>query len=136
MRRIWFNILLLLALTYGAFGVLGSVDSRYTPVHWQYYLYAVSPWLLLFGSIRAWYRCFVWRRMIQQRQPIRLLSRGEHRIESTAQRTSVLEYASIGMALLALAAILEQFSVSDIAWWIGSLIGAWIVLRIMVRRAA
>ncbi len=136
MKRVWINIILLLAFAYGAYGVLENADSRYTPAYWQYYLYAASPWLLLFGALKAWYRSFIWRRMVHQRQAIPILSRGEHRIENAVQRPSILEYASIGMVLLALAAILEQFSVSDIPWWIGSLVGAWIVLRITLKKAA
>lgn len=136
MKRVWINIILLLALAYGAYGVLGNADNRYTPAHWPYYLYVASPWLLLVGALKAWYRSFIWRRMVHQRQAIPILSRGEHRIENAIQRPSILEYASIGMVLLALAAILEQFSVSDIPWWIGSLVGAWIVLRITLKKAA
>ena len=136
MVRIWINIILLLVFAYGACGVLENADNRYTPAHWQDYLYAVSPWFLLFGSIKAWHRSFIWRRMVHLRQAVPILSRGEHRIENAAQRPSILEYASIGLLLLALAAILEQFSVPDIAWWIGSLVGVWIVLRIIVIRVA
>lgn len=134
MKRVWINIILLLALTCGAYGVLVNADSRYTPAHWPYYLYVASPWLLLFGALKAWHRSFIWRRMVHQRQAIPILSRGEHRIENAVQRTSILEYASIGMVLLALAAILEQLSASDIPWWIGSLVGAWILLRITLKK--
>lgn len=135
MKRVWINIILLLALAYGAYGVLDNVDSRYTPSHWQYYLYVASPWLLLYGAVKAWHRCFIWRRMMHLRQVEPILSRGEHLIENRGHNRSILEYISIGLVLLAIAAILKQFSVSDIPWWIGSLVGAWIVLRITLKKA-
>ena len=74
--------------------------------------------------------------MLDQRQVSPVLSRGNHRTEKTVQRTSVLEYASVLLLLLALAAIFEQFSVAHIQWWIGSLVTTWIVLRFVVKKVA
>lgn len=136
MMRVWVNILILFAYTYGAYGILDNASSPFTSAHWQFYLYAVSPWVLLFGSIKAWHRSFVWRRMLDQRQVSPVLSRGNHRNEKIVQRTSILEYASVLMLLLALAAIFEQFSVAHIQWWIGSLVTTWIVLRFVVKKVA
>ena len=136
MMRVWINILILVACAYGAYGILDRADGQFTSAHWQYYLYAVSPWVLLFGSIKAWHRSFIWRRMLDQRQSPPVLSRGNHRIERTIQRPSILEYASILMLLLALAAIFEQFSVAHFQWWIGSLVTTWIVLRFVVKKVS
>ncbi|MCG7870523.1 MAG: hypothetical protein JAZ11_00285 [Candidatus Thiodiazotropha lotti] len=136
MGRVYFNIVLLLVFAWGAYGVLEHADRMFTPAHWAYYYYAVSPWALLFGSLKAWHRSFVWRRMSYQRTTPPILSRGEHRTQTAPQRTSILEHASIAMLLLAIAAILEQLGVSLIAWWIGSLMGAWIVLRFILNKAA
>ena len=136
MMRVWINIFILIACAYGAFGILDNTSSQFTSAHWQFYLFAVSPWVLLFGSLKAWHRSFVWRRMLDQRQVSPVLSRGNHRTEKTVQRTSVLEYASVLLLLLALAAIFEQFSVTHIQWWIGSLVSTWIVLRFVVKKVS
>ena len=136
MGRVYLNIVLLLVFAWGAYGVLEHVDHFYTPAHWAYYFYAASPWALLFGSLKAWHRSFTWRRMSYQRMTPPVLSRGAHRVESTPQRASILEYASVTLLLLSIAAILEQFAVDNIAWWIGSLVGGWIVLRFTLKQAA
>ena len=133
MSRVYLNIALLLTFAYGAYGVLQHVDHTFTPAHWAYYFYAASPWALLFGALKAWHRSFTWRRMSYQRATPPVLSRGAHRIETTPQRTSILEYASVTLLLLSIAAILEQFAVDNIAWWIGSLVGGWIVLRFTLK---
>lgn len=136
MMRVWINIFILIACAYGAYGILEHANRQFTSAHWQYYSYAISPWLLLFGSLKAWHRSFIWRRMVGQRQGSPVLSRGNHRIEKTIQRPSILEYASVSMLLLALAAILIQFSVEHVQWWIGSLVSTWIVLRFVLKRLA
>ncbi len=136
MGRIYLNIALLVTCAYGAYGVLEHADRFYTPAHWPYYFYAISPWALLFGALKAWRRTFIWRRMADQRQSPPVLSRGKHRAEKPLRRASILEYASIALLLLSIAAILSQCGVSRTGWWIGWLMGAWIVLRFILNRAA
>ncbi|MBT2970530.1 MAG: hypothetical protein KME56_12425 [Candidatus Thiodiazotropha sp. (ex Ctena orbiculata)] len=134
--RIWFNILILLACSYGAYGILDNTAYFYTTQHWQYYLYIVSPWILLFGSIKAWYRTFIWRRMLNNRQTPPILSRGEHRTKKNTLRTSILEYCSILFLLLAVAAIMKQLSIGHIFWWIGSFIFAFFMLRFAIKKVS
>ncbi|MEW8693315.1 MAG: hypothetical protein AB2535_19950 [Candidatus Thiodiazotropha endolucinida] len=136
MTRIWINIALLITFAYGAYGVLDHTNNRFSSAHWQYYLYAISPWALLFSSLKAWYRSYIWRRMMYQRQSPQILSRGHHRTEKNLQRPGILEYACVALLLLAIAAILRQLGAPHIAWWIGSLAGAWTLLRIIVKKVA
>lgn len=133
--RYLFNIIMLFAFAYGAYGVLNYSNAQLMGEHWQYYLYLVSPWALLYGSLKAWHRCFVWRRMLEHRQTPPILSRGKHSIHKTTTRPSILEHGSFLLLVLAVAAILKQFSVSHIAWWIGSLLGAWFALRLMLKNS-
>ena len=136
MRKVYLNIAVLLVCAWGAYGVIDHVDHFYTPAHWPYYFYAVSPWALLYGSLRAWHRSYSWRRMAAQRYVAPVLSRGEHQAGKPAQRQSILEYASAALLLLSIAAILTQLGASHIAWWLGSFVGAWIALRFTLKRAA
>jgi hypothetical protein len=136
MGRVYLNIVLLLVFAWGAYGVLEHVDRTFTPANWQFYFYAASPWALLFGALKAWNRTATWRRMVTQRQSPPVLSRGKHRAEITPQRPGILEYASIALLLLAIAAILSQLGASHIGWWIGCLAGAWMILRVTLSRAA
>lgn len=104
--RAWINILMLSAAAYGAWIVMtGSVP--YAPI-WKYYLYQASPWVLLYGSMRAWHRCLTWRRMMAAKNISPDLARGAHRPSRSKQRPSVLEYACLGLSLMSIAAILKQ----------------------------
>lgn len=104
--RAWINIFFLSAAAYGAWGVMaGSVP--YAPV-WQHYLYQASPWVLLYGSVRAWHRCLTWRRMMAHKNISPDLARGAHRPSGSKQRPSVLEHACLGLFLMSVAAILKQ----------------------------
>lgn len=132
-RKTWFNILMLVACAYGAYGVLNQTNAPFTPNHWQYYLYAISPWALLIGGLKAWHRSYIWRRMLANRQKPPVLNRGEHRVETTLPRPSILEHGSFMLVILAVAAILKQLSIAHIAWWIGSLLGAWFILRLTIK---
>ncbi|MEW8333926.1 MAG: hypothetical protein AB2692_23555 [Candidatus Thiodiazotropha sp.] len=134
MRKVYLNIVLLLAFAYGSYGVIEHAHVYFTPSHWQYYYYGASPWALLYGSLKAWHRSFTWRRMAAQRYAAPVLSRGEHRAGKKQQGQNILEYASAGLLLLSIAAILTQFGASHIAWWIGSLMGTWIALRLTLKR--
>jgi len=128
--RYWVNILFLVVCAYGACEVIAGVT--FTPEHWQYYFYLIAPWALLFGSTKAWHRSFIWRRMLAKRQTSPALSRGEHQATHFRGRPSTLEHASFGLLILALAAILEQLEVANTKWWIGSLLGACFMLRLVI----
>lgn len=136
MRKVYLNIALLLVCAWGAYGVIEHAHVYFTLSHWQYYFYAISPWGLLYGSIKAWHRSYSWRRMAAQRYAAPVLSRGAHRAGKKPQGQNILEYASAGLLLLSIAAILTQFGASHIAWWLGSFACAWIVLRLTLKRAA
>lgn len=133
MMRRWLNIIMLLACGFGAYGVLSGAAS-YSSRHWQYYLYLISPWVLLYGSLKAWHKNFIWRRMLSNRNINPVLSRGQHRPQRDILRPNILEHSCKLLFLLAVAAILKQLSVSHINWWIGSLIGAWLTLCAVLLR--
>jgi hypothetical protein len=128
--RYWVNIVFLVVCAYGACEVIAGVT--FTPEHWQYYFYLSAPWALLFGSAKAWHRSFIWRRMLAERQTSSTLSRGEHRPSNSRQRSSILEHASFALLILAFVAILEQLEVANTKWWIGSLLGACFMLRLVI----
>ena len=104
--RAWVNILLLSAAAYGAWFVMAG-KVPYAPL-WQYYLMHACPWVLLFGSIKAWHRCLTWRRMMAAKNISPDLARGAHRPSRLRQRPSVLERACFVLFLMSAAAILKQ----------------------------
>ena len=115
--RIWINIAFLTVATLGAYSVMtGKVP--YAP-SWQYYLYQACPWVLLYGSMKAWHRCFTWRRMSAAKNKAPELSRGQHQSSRIKQRTGILEYICFGLFLLAAASILKQLGIANVSWWIG-----------------
>ncbi len=128
--RIWISILLLLTFTYGSWQTITDNASR---SGWQYYLYLLSPWLLLLGSIRAWYRCFTWRRMMANKIIAPDLSRGQHKSSRTKHRSNLLEHASIALLLISIAAILKQFGIDNAARYIAVAIGSYIALSVAYR---
>ncbi len=134
--RVWFKIALLMASAYGAYGVLDQASVRFTPSHWQFYFYAIAPWALLLGSIKAWHRSYIWRCMLDQRQTSPALSRGGHRTDKTTRHPSILEHFCFFLLILAIAAILKQLSAAHIEWWIGSFLGAWFVLRFTLKKVS
>ena len=128
--RIWANILFLLAFAYGSWQV---ITDQATINSWKYYLYLLSPWLLLFGSIRGWHRCFTWRRMIAGKKIAPELSRGQHKPSRMKQRPNILEHACLALFLISIAAILKQFGIDNAAMCIGVAIGAYVALRVTFR---
>jgi len=104
--RAWINILFLSAAAYGAWIVIAG-RVPYAPI-WKYYLYQACPWVLLYGSIRAWHRCLTWRRMMAAKNIAPDLARGAHRPSGSKPRPSVLEHACLGLLLISVVAILKQ----------------------------
>ena len=132
--RYWFNLILIVACGYGAFVVLVQDYLPYGKNDWRHYLYVAAPWMLLIGSLASWHRCYVWRRMVQDRQSPPVLSRSKYRNHKSKMRPHILEHSCALLFLLAVAALLKQFSVTHIVWWIGSLLGAWFTLRFVMAR--
>ena len=130
----WINIIFLGFCAYGAWGILNETVPAYRISEFLFVLYMIAPWALLYGSIKSWHQCFVWRRMLAKRQTPPVLSRGQYRSEKSLARTSLLERICSLLFLLAVAAILKQFSITHIEWWIGSLIGAYFALRMVIKR--
>lgn len=128
--RIWKNIMFLLVAAYGAYDVL--MDKPCAFRSWQYYFYLICPWVLLFGSLKAWHRSFTWRCMVAKKNISPKLSRGRHQPSTSRQYPSILEYASLSLFLMAVTAILKQFEVANIPWWIGSTIGSYFLLRLII----
>jgi len=131
--RTWFKIIILLACAFGAYGELYHASSAFSTQYWQHYFYLISPWLLFYGSLKAWYQNFIWRRMLNNRQTSPVLSRGGQRMEKSILGPNILEHSCGLLFLLAVTAILKQRTIPHIEWWIGSLIGTWFSLRIIVR---
>lgn len=123
-------MLLLLAFFYGAWQVVTGNDTAYG---WQRYFYLLSPWLLLLGSIRAWYRCFTWRRMTADKNIAPDLSRGQHKPSRMKRRRSILEHACIVLCLISIAAVLKQFGIDNAALFIAVAIGAYVALSVTYR---
>jgi len=70
--------------------------------------------------------------MLNARQNPPILSRGGYQQQRNKLRPSILEHICAAMFILALAAILQIFSIDNIAWWIGSLIFSWLCLRMVL----
>ena len=129
--RIWINILILLAALYGAYCFI--TYKPYMADSWQYYFYSVSPWVLLFGSIKAWHRCYIWRRMTAGKHIAPELSRGRHRPLKQKQHPGILEYASMVLFLTAITAILKQLGIPNASWMICTITGSYFMLRLAIR---
>ena len=130
--RTWINIICLLAAAYGAHNVI--VGKFYAQGTWPYYFCLVSPWVLLFGSMKAWHRCFTWRRMSAAKNITPDLSRGEHRPSRLKERPGMLEHACSALFLIAVWAILKQFGSDNATWWIGSSAGIYFMLHLLARK--
>ncbi len=132
--RYWLMIIILMFSAYGAYIVLTHTHLPYAENSLEYFLILIAPWILLIGSLKAWHRCFVWRRMLQERQSPPVLSRGQYHSQKTKTRPGILEQSCFLFFLLSVAAILKQFSVSHIEWWISSALGAYFILRRFITR--
>ncbi len=117
---------------YGALRVLSNAHLLYDGNHWQYYFYWSAPFILGFLAAKGWRTSRMWRRMMDHRNSLLTLSRGEHHLRKAMQRPSILEHVCAALAVLALAAILRIFSINNIAWWVGSLIFSWACLRMLL----
>ncbi len=132
----WIVIVFLSLGAYYTALVLNTPYSPYNPYDLWYYIYWGSPWALLIVSLWAWYRCFIWRRMMARQSPSSSFSRTEISIHLSSPRPGMLERLCALCVLLALAAILKQFGVRDIGWWVGGLMVGWYALRLMFKRMA
>lgn len=131
--KYWFFILWIGFAAYGALRVMSNnAHLLYSGQHWQYYYYMGAPVLLFLLAIKGWRIARMWRRMVEHRQAQPTLSRGEHQLQKTGQRPSVLERVCAALFLLACAAILKLLSVQHIAWWIGSFLCAALFVRMLL----
>ena len=130
--KTWINILFLLAAAWGSYNII--TGKLYASGTWQYYFCLISPWILLFGSLRAWHRCYTWRRMSAAKYISPVLSRGKHLQERAKQSTGILEYACFVLFLTAALAILKQLGIAGAAWWIVLFLITFFMLRLIARR--
>ena len=130
--RTLINIALLLAAACGACIVLAE-KVPYAPA-WQYYLYQACPWVLFYGSIKAWHRCYTWRRMMAVKNTAPDLGRGKHRPSKVKQRPGILEQACFGLLQVAIASIFKQLEIPHAMWWIGLIISGYVALRSITRK--
>jgi len=128
--RVWINILFLLATAYGSCQVIAG--KAYTTSSWQYYFCLLYPWVLLLGSLKAWHRCSLWRRMMAVKHISPGLSRGQHKPSRSNKRPSILERSCLILFLIAIAAILKQFGITNIPWLLGGIWGSYFLLRIAI----
>ena len=123
-------MLLLIAL-YGSYRAL--TGKPYQPHSWQYYFHLLSAWVLLFASLKAWHRCYTWRRVSAKKNITPHLSRGMHQPLNQKERPGILEYASLILFLMAITAILKQLGIANIPWLIGSTLGSYFMLGLAIR---
>jgi hypothetical protein len=128
--RTLINILLLMAMTWGSYNVM--IGNFFIAHSWQYYVCLISPWVLVYGSIRAWHRCLTWRRMSANKDKSPYLSRGLHRTSRIKQRSGILEHACFCLFLIAVAAIFKQLGIDGARLWIGSIIGLYFMLHLAI----
>lgn len=131
-------ICLFLASIYGCSVVLLQDYPLYYEGDWRYYAFMLAPWVFLLFTIKSWYRCFIWRRMLDARQISHALSRGGYSVTNMKARPSILERLCLGFMLFAIAAILKTLFIQNIAWWIGAIFISCLLCRIVtiaVRRS-
>lgn len=133
-RQVFTIILLLLACAYGSTRILyGQIPGFYQD--WLVFsLLHLSPWVLFFGSIKAWHRCYTWRKMLGAKNIEPALSRGGHSSDKTTPRAHLLEYFCCGFFILSCTAILRQFGFSHSGWIIGSVLFSIFLLRIAIKK--
>jgi len=133
-RRILISIILLMACAYGSWRVLNNKVPSFDQDWLVFCLLWLSPWILFFGSIKAWHRCYTWRSMLGVRNIEPALSRGQHVSEKTKPRAHILEYFCCALFILSCAAILKQFGLSHIGWITGSVIFSIFILRVAIKK--
>ena len=131
MKRVWINIILVLTAAYGSIEVLQG--KSYMPQSWQYFAHLIAPWVLLFGSLKAWHRCFVWRRMTADKHIMPHLSRGQSQPPRPKQRAGVLEHGSMILFLTAVAATLTQLGIKNTTFLIHGMTALYFVLHVVSR---
>ena len=131
--RMWANIIMLIALAWGAHNVVAG--HHFIEGTWQYYFCLVCPWALLYGSLKAWHRCFTWRRMMAEKDISPFLSRGKYHPSRLRKRPSILEHACFYLFIVSVLAIMEQLRIENAAWWVGSFLGSYFLLRLAIRIA-
>lgn len=132
--RSWLSIAIIAVTSWASLiGLQNAVPSyAYRPI--EHILFMCAPWLLFFVSVKAWYRSFIWRRMLASRHVPPVLSRGNVHAKRQSRSTSILEKLCSAFLLLAIAALLNQFGISHIKWWILSLVLIVFLLRLLLVR--
>jgi len=132
--RAWLSIAIITVTSWASLmGLYNAIPSyEYKPV--EHILFLCAPWLLLFVALKAWYRSFIWRRMLASRHVPPVLSRGNVHTKRLRGGTSILEKLCGAFVLLAIAALLNQFAVTQIKWWIFSLVLIVFFLRLLLVR--
>lgn len=120
--RAWVSIIIMVASAIASIKVLNGAVPAYSYAPFSSVLYSASPWILLIVSIKAWHRSFVWRRMLAKRQSSPALTRGDVSARTRPIRVSMLEHFATLFFLVAVAAILRQFSINSIGWWIALIV--------------
>ena len=116
--RAWLSILLMGLLSWSVWvGLQNRIPAyEYAPV--TFFLHMASPWLLVFISVKSWYRVFIWGRMLKARQAPPILSRGREIQKHPQTNSFILAASSKVLLLFALSGIFNQFSVENIGWCI------------------
>ncbi len=133
-RRILTNIVLLMACAYGSWRVLSSAIPSFYQDWFVFSLLHLSPWILFFGSIKAWHRCRAWRFMSDHKNIEPLLPRGGYAQTKQISRPHITEYFCCALFILSCAAVLKQFGLNHIGWIIGSVIFSIFLLRIATKK--
>jgi len=131
MLRIPLIICLFITSAYGCGFVLLQDYPLYFKGDWKYYFFAFAPWVCLILMIKSWHRCYIWRRMLDARAYAPVLSRGGHKVINGQAKPSILERLCLGLVIFALAALLKTLFIKNIAWWLGALVMACLLLRIV-----
>ena len=132
--RYWINIALMGMFSFASYRVLTAGYISYEGSDLTTFLYFVSPWLLLYASIRSWRRCAIWRKSAASKYAAQGLARGKLHTPKKVNTPSILERACIPFMLLAIAAILKEFHVSNIGLWIVIIVVTWMVFGNQFRR--
>lgn len=132
--RYWINITLMCMFSFASYRVLTASYISFEESELASLLYLVSPWLLLYASIKSWRRCAIWRKSAASKYAAQGLARGQLHTPKKINSPSVLERSCIPFLLLAIAAILKEFHISNIGLWIVVIVVTWMVFGNQFRR--
>ncbi|MBL4682675.1 MAG: hypothetical protein JKY88_18395 [Pseudomonadales bacterium] len=132
--RYWINIALMSMFAYASYRVLMASYISYEGANLATFLFLASPWLLLYSSIKSWRRCAIWRKTAASKYSPHGLARGQLHTPKKINAPSILERACIPFLLLAIAAILKEFHVSNIGLWVAIIVMTWMIFGNQFRR--